>query len=191
MPALTDPPSQLLLNTSSHQETIKDLEHKLSADPTSISSWLALLSQTLLTAPLTSKNAIKTRADITLSIISRALSAHSNNSSSKILRLKYLRAGEEVWHESKLRAEWEVALKVGGVDLGIEWLDWRIGRAINGIDGVLEDARRIMETLGHEEEDEIGKVRIFWRAAVAFHNAGASLCRKSAFVSLYAACRIH
>ena len=159
---------------TSHQQTLKSLEQQIESDPSSVPTWLSLLSRTLSTIPQTSKNATKSRSEITLSIISRALSSHSSNIHNKDLRLKYLKAGEEVWHESKLRAEWEEALKVGGIDIWMEWLEWRIRRAVKGIDGVVEDAQRVLRTLGDTELGEMGSLRVFWRIAVALQSAGRS-----------------
>ena len=112
------------------------------------------------------------RSDITVSIIARALSADPQNKLDRHLRLTYLRAGEDIWHESKLRSEWEDALKVGGADIQLEWLDWKIRNGNKGIDGVLDSAARALADLGTGEEANIGKVRIFWRVAVAMKNAG-------------------
>ncbi|TFK36838.1 NRDE-2, necessary for RNA interference-domain-containing protein [Crucibulum laeve] len=157
---------------SSLQETLKSLEHDITEDPGSVNNWLFLLTHTLSTIPITSKNATKARSEITLSILDRALSAHPRNSSSKLLRIKHLKAGEEIWHDSKLRAEWEDALKVGGVEIWMEWLEWRIRKGSKGLDGIMEDALRAMEAMGAGEEREIERLRIFWRCAVAFRNAG-------------------
>lgn len=154
---------------TSLQATLKSLEEQLSADPTSISTWLSLLSHTLSTVPITSRNAPKARSEITLSILQRALSAHPQNASSKALRLRYLKAGEETWHESKLRAEWEDALKVGGIEMWIEWLDWRIRKVEKGMDGVVEDAKRVLAAV---RGDETGMLRVLWRVAVGFRDAG-------------------
>lgn len=161
---------------TSLQATLKSLEEQLSRDPSSIPTWLSLLSNTLSTAPITSKNAPKARSEITLSILSRALTANPDNSKSQSLRLRYLKAGEEIWHESKLRAEWENALKVGGVEMWMEWLDWRVRRGEKGVDGIVEDARRVLNALDAGEGEEIGKLRVLWRVAVAFRDAGMS-CR--------------
>ena len=109
--------------------------------------------------------------------MSRALSAHPQNVKSKILRLKYLQAGEEVWHESKLRSEWENAWKVGSVEIWMEWLEWRIRSGSNGINGVVNDGKRVLDALGPGDDDELSKVRVIWRVAVALQNAGMqSLC---------------
>lgn len=157
---------------SAHQESLKLLEHDLEANPRAVSKWLTLLDQTLSTIPLTSKNAMKARSEITVSIIARSFSADPQNKLDRHLRLTYLRAGEGIWHESKLRSEWEDALKVGGAEIQLEWLDWKIRSGNRGIDGVLAFAARALIGLGTGEEADIGKVRIFWRVAVAIKNAG-------------------
>ncbi|KAJ7783652.1 NRDE-2, necessary for RNA interference-domain-containing protein [Mycena maculata] len=160
---------------NSHQVTLRTINEKLAVDSRSISNWLSLLSHTLLAIPTTSKNATRARSEISISILSRALEAAGNSS---ILRIRYLQAGEEIWHDSKLRAEWEDALKKvtsgpaapsGGVEIWMEWFEWRIRKSNKGISAVVEDAKRALAALYH---DEVAQVRIFWRLAVAFQNTG-------------------
>ncbi|KAJ7169756.1 NRDE-2, necessary for RNA interference-domain-containing protein [Mycena filopes] len=151
----------------SYQATLKSINERLTANPHSTTDWLLLLSHTLLTAPTTSKNATRARSEISISILSRALAVEGT---SCVLRLKYLQAGEEVWHESKLRAEWEDALrKVEGVEIWMQWFEWRIRKSTKGIAAVVEDAKRALSVL---QRDEVGQVRIFWRLAVALQNSG-------------------
>ena len=100
------------------------------------------------------------------------MSADRQNSNSKVLRLKYLKAGEEIWQESKMHEEWESASKVGGIEIWMEWLEWRIRKSKKGMESVVEAAVRAMSALGSDVAGELGKVRIFWRTAVAFQNAG-------------------
>jgi hypothetical protein len=157
---------------TSHQATLKSLEQYLSSNLSSVSSWLSLISHTLSSVPVTSKNSIRNRSEITLSILNRALSAHPANLTSVKLRLMYLKSGEEIWQESKLQAEWEDALKIDAADIWMEWLDWRIRRGKYGIDEVVENARKAFNALGDGQKSEMGKVRIFWRVAVAFQLAG-------------------
>ncbi|KAJ7275169.1 NRDE-2, necessary for RNA interference-domain-containing protein [Mycena haematopus] len=154
---------------NSHMATQRSIDERLAADPGSIPNWLSLLSHTLLTIPTASKNATRARSEISISILARAL-AVDGNANSYVLRLRYLQAGEEIWHESKLRAEWEDALRiVKGIEIWIEWFEWRIRTGMKGISGVVEDAKRALAAL---QRDEIGRVRIFWRLAVALQNAG-------------------
>lgn len=56
----------------------------------------------------------------------------------------------------------------------MEWLEWRIRKGAKRINGVVDDAVRVLRSLGDGEDDEIGKLRVLWRVAAAFHNAGMS-----------------
>ena len=157
---------------TAHQETLKQLEQGLVLTPQSVDTWLSLLNQSLSIIPITSKNANKARSEISVSILSRALSAHPQNSRNMVLRLAYLRAGEGIWHESKLKSEWNDALKIGGIELQMEWLEWRIRNGNAGIDGVVGSAIRAVASLGGDDDSEVAKVRIFWRMTTAIRSAG-------------------
>jgi hypothetical protein len=157
------------ISIDARQATLKELEKRLESNPTSISTWLSLLSNSLSTIPLHSKNAPKVRADISLSILSRAISAYSANKGSVILRLELLAIGEEVWNIEKLRQEWEEALSLGSIELWMAWLDWRIRTSSVGIDGIVSDAQRVLSALG---TDEVSKLRVLWRVTTAFREAG-------------------
>ena len=166
---------------SAHQETLKHLDQELSQNPDAVDTWIALLQQTLSTIPITSKNATKARCEITVSILARALSAAPLNARSKELRIPYLKAGEEIWHESKLRSEWDEALKDGGIELQMEWLEWRIRQGQKGIAGVIDAAAYSLSSLvGDDEQAEIARVRTFWRVATALRGAGES-CKTNCY----------
>jgi hypothetical protein len=168
----TDVEGNTALSLTSHQETLKTLERALAVNAGSVDNWVSLLNHTLSSIPITSKNATKARSEITISLLTRAFSADPQNSKSKLLRLKYLKAGEEMWHESKLKAEWEDALRVGGVGIWMEWLEWMTRKGNSGVDGVVDAAVRALESFGFDEEEQLAKVRVFWRTAVAIQNAG-------------------
>lgn len=153
----------------SRQATLKELESQLTSDPTSIPTWFALLSNTLSTVPLQSKNAPKVRAEMSLSILTRALSAHPSNEKCVKLRLKLLSVGEELWNSETLHDEWEKALNIGNTELWMSWLDWRIRTPQNGLDGLIRDAERVLFAMG---KDEVAALRVFWRVAIAFRDAG-------------------
>ncbi|KAI6007197.1 NRDE-2, necessary for RNA interference-domain-containing protein [Pisolithus albus] len=160
------------LSLPSEQLAIKDLEQKIVLQPSSVETWLCLVTRSLATVPPTSKNASTVRAEITLSILDRALTAHPANRTSRRLRLMYLRAGEEVWYESKLQVEWEEALKLGGVEIWLEWLEWRIRKSTESIDSVVTDAMRALQALGGSPDSEVERLRVVWRVAVVFQEAG-------------------
>ncbi|KIP12478.1 hypothetical protein PHLGIDRAFT_97829 [Phlebiopsis gigantea 11061_1 CR5-6] len=157
------------LPLDARQATLKDLEERLASDPTSIPTWLDLLTSTLSTIPLQSKNAPKARAEISLSILSRAVAADSDNKNSTTLRLRILSIGEELWSSDKLYEQWEDALKTSISELWTQWLDWRIRASRNGIEGLIADTQRVYHALG---SDEVSKLRVLWRVAVAFQDAG-------------------
>ncbi|KAH9847402.1 DUF1740-domain-containing protein [Lenzites betulinus] len=156
---------------TSLQATLKDLEARLVAKPDDVAAWLSLLAHTLTTVPSTTKNAPKARAEITVSVLSRALSAHKSNSRSQTLRLKYMKAGEELWQEGKLKAEWEEAVKVDDIEIWMAWLDWRVWHTNDLLKSVADDATRVLRSLA-AKQDEVGQLRVFWRVAVALRDAG-------------------
>lgn len=164
------------------QETLKEIETRISTCPSDIASWLRLLSHTLSTVAITTKNATRARSEITLSVLTRALSAHPDNARSRSLRIKYLKAGEEIWPEEKLRSEWEDALKVNDIELWMTWLDWTVRMGTRGVAGIVEDARRVLDVFPPQEE--VARLRIMWRAAVALRDAGVSFrCAWSQYMS--------
>ncbi|KAI0304761.1 NRDE-2, necessary for RNA interference-domain-containing protein [Russula brevipes] len=152
---------------SSH-EKMRSLEEQLSSDPSSVSTWLSLLSLSLSQVPAASKNASKVRSEITLSILGRALPTLLEGSSSTRIRLLYLHAGEEVWTSEKSRQEWEKALSTGDINIFLAWLDWRIRNGSDGVDGVQEAAIRVLTSAASELE----KLRVFWRFTCALRQAG-------------------
>ena len=185
-----EPPESHLDSVNPHQATFRSLEQDLKGDPSSISSWLTLVSRTVSRIDPTSKNAAKARADITISILDRALSAHPKNAHSKRLRLKYLRAGSEIWPKTKTGEEWEDFLKQADADIWMEWLEWRIGEGTD-LPGAFDSASRILKALADTEDDEMGKVRVLWRLAVACQQAGMFLLSQVALLpSADMLCRI-
>ncbi|OJT03082.1 Protein NRDE2 -like protein [Trametes pubescens] len=156
---------------TSLQATLKGLEEKLAAKPDDIPAWLSLLAHTLTTVPSTTKNASKARAEITVSVLSRALAAHPSNARSKNLRLRYMKAGEELWQDGKLQAEWEEAVKVGDIEIWMAWLDWRVRTTNSILTSMVDDSARVMRALA-STQDEVGQLRVFWRVAVALRDAG-------------------
>jgi nuclear exosome regulator NRDE2 len=138
--------------------------------------------------PPSSKSSLaKARAEIKLSVLDRAIRTHAKNAASIDLRVKWLNAGAELWDGDRLEKEWEQAVSaLGGVTSGREdrkglrnrmweeWLRWRMasaGRATRksaGVEGIIRDARRVMENL----EGEMAKVKLFWRIALILRDAG-------------------
>jgi hypothetical protein len=164
------------ISLTSHQLAVKAAEDRLKQDPSNQTAWLDLLSFSLSSIPPLSKDAPKARGEITISVLDRAFKASIENYSSVRLWLKYLAASEEVQEPDKLRNTWEKALDKAGkgadqADIWVAWLDWIIRRGAGGIVGIVGASTRAMLSL---RSNEIGRLRIFWRVAVAFRDAGYS-----------------
>ncbi|KAF8575509.1 hypothetical protein K439DRAFT_1398173 [Ramaria rubella] len=171
---------------TAHQHSLAALEAALQKDPTSLPTWLALLDQTLSTVPPSAKSSLaRARAEIKLSVLERAIRTHRKNKASVEMRVKWLNAGAEIWDREKLDKEWDEAVKeLGGKGIDDtggsgarntmweEWLRWRIrsaGRA-TGVEGIIEDARRVIENI----DGETSKVKVLWRTAAILKEAGFS-----------------
>ncbi|KAF7320303.1 hypothetical protein MKEN_00815100 [Mycena kentingensis (nom. inval.)] len=159
--------SQEETTPTAHDYALQSINTKLAADSTNIANWESLLAHNLSTIPRTSKNSTRARSEISISILARALTATGRPPA---LLVKFLECGEEVWHESKLRAEWEDALKhQRNIQVWLAWLDWRWRSCKTGIASFVADAERALVALQH---DDVGQVILFWRLAVAFKSAG-------------------
>ncbi|THH06938.1 hypothetical protein EW145_g3737 [Phellinidium pouzarii] len=160
---------------TAREESLRDLEQKLREDPTSIPDWLRLVENSLNGVPSTSRNAEKAHSEISVSILSRALSEHPDNALSSLLRLKYLKMGENIWNERKLNSEWDDALRLSeSADICVEWLDWRM-RSSADFNNVLRDACKALELVARGLKGdcvELARLRIFWRTAIFLQQAG-------------------
>ena len=163
---------------SAREEALRKLEQKVKDEPKSIKDWLLLLDHSLGETLTSSKNAALARADISVSILHRALSVCEENSRSVLLRLKYLRAAEALWYqqEDRLSKEWEMALDAtNSADLWLEWLDWSIRKGGGGFEDVIQHAIRVLSRIPiHLSEDatDTTRLRIFWRTTECMKNAG-------------------
>ena len=166
-----------ILPLSSRQEALRAIEQHLTAEPSSISAWAALLDHSLGDAPPTSKNAKIARSEIAASILHRALKASPENKRSAYIWIKLLKAGEEIWERDKLNDKWEEALSCSeSADVWVEWFDWRIRSNMFGIQGIKDDACRALRVTGvtmTEQDLEVIKLRLFWRMAVFLKESGA------------------
>ncbi|KAI9512862.1 DUF1740-domain-containing protein [Russula earlei] len=153
---------------SSIHEKMRSLEEDISSNPSSMSTWLSLLSLSLSQVPAASKNASKVRSEITLSILSRALPTLPDGPISSRIRLLYLHAGEELWSSEKLRHEWENALATEDINIALAWLGYQIRSRRDGIEMIFEAATRVLAFAKSEFES----LRIFWRLTCVLRQAG-------------------
>ncbi|KAL5495358.1 hypothetical protein ACEPAI_821 [Sanghuangporus weigelae] len=160
---------------SAREETLRNLEQRLANDPTSESMWLFLLHHSISGIDPSSKNADRARAEISVSVLERALSAHQANARSPLLRLKYLKAGEVIWDMTRMKDEWRKALKaIPTADMHVDWLDWTI-RSTPDFSAVVEyaiETTNLVSNIGAGEDADFAKLRVFWRVATSFRQAG-------------------
>ena len=160
---------------SAREEALRDFEQRLAEDPTSESTWLSLLHHSIGGIDVSSKNAERSRAEIVVSVLERALSQHPANGHSPFLRLKYLKAGELTWDKARAEEEWNKALEdVATADIYVEWLDWRI-RTTPDFNAVVEHAikaTRLVASTGSDEKSDFAILRVFWRIVTFFKQAG-------------------
>lgn len=169
------------ISLSAREEALRRLEQEVKEDPSSTSAWLSLLEHTISGIAPSRKDSGTVRPEISISVLFRAINAHPDNLRSPLLRLKFLKAGEDIWDDSKLKSEWENALRnAKHPDVWMEWLDWRLRKCPLGLEGCVNDVRRVREGgsvgLGDYEAD-ILNLRIFWRLAVFFKQTGKSFFR--------------
>jgi len=164
---------------TAEQHTIKTLEMALASSPNDTISWLRLLDSSVRSLPVSTKRATRARAEISVSLLRRAIDAHSDNATSLRLRLLYLEHGSEIWSEETLREEWERTLNSLGashcpswkrVVVWLNWIDWRL-IANRTMTTALNDAKRVFAQF-HGEEFARVRVRLCWRVAVFLREAG-------------------
>ncbi|KIM33854.1 hypothetical protein M408DRAFT_325432 [Serendipita vermifera MAFF 305830] len=164
---------------TAEQHTIKTLEARVTSSPTDVESWLKLLDLSLKSLPLSTKRATQARAEISISLIRRAIDTHPENSLSLQLRLLYVEHGSELWTAKELQEEWERLLSSLGTPqsppgkravVWLNWLEWRLN-ASKTVAGALNDTKRVFAML-HEERFEHVRVRLCWRVAVFLREAG-------------------
>ena len=144
-----------------------DTERHLKTAPQDVDAWIAYSKLRRPTQAPTSISGIdhaklpSTRADaeVTLSILDRALSAHPSNMFSAPLHIAYLEAAEIIWPPDKVTDRWKNVIRElteGGKALGyahvemmplwLGYLDWREGQGFGqvgtssggGVDEVVE-----------------------------------------------------
>ncbi|WWD09643.1 hypothetical protein V865_007771 [Kwoniella europaea PYCC6329] len=179
------------------KETV-ETEQYLKSHPGDIDGWIKYSQLHLKLSPdLTSKSnaaqiSTKTRAEaeITLSILSRALDAEKANFNSTKLHLAYLKAAEQLWPNDKVTNRWKNVLRelsekndqVDMMDLWLGYITWREGNGFGkgdggGVDEVVEVYEECIGKLkensrGDAQAREENLVCLFLRACLFLKQAG-------------------
>jgi hypothetical protein len=167
------------LTLTADQEAIKELESMLSRSPDNETAWLKLWNISIKSLPKSIGRGSRARAEISLSILRRAIDGHDSSRYSPRLRLLYLEHGGEIWSEDQVRIEWGNIMSELGDDssptwkrgvIWMAWLEWKLssGRTINE---ALVEARKALVALT-DDAFEMLRVRFCWRMAVFLREAG-------------------
>lgn len=164
---------------TAEQESIKNIESILSRSPDDEDAWLRLLDLSIRSISPRSKRAMHARADISVSILERAINSHPNNKTSPRLRLLHVEFGSEFWPHERIDKEWNDVLSSFDAPSMVSWkrctvwmayLEWRIANN-RTIDATIADGERAMKAL-QENKYEMVRVTILWRVAVFLREAG-------------------
>ncbi|KAG8969019.1 hypothetical protein FRC03_004986 [Tulasnella sp. 419] len=166
-------------STSAFTERNIALTQATKSNPTSASAWMNLLRHSASSAPTQ-----QARAEISLSILDKALDAHYSNKHNPAFLCQYLLFGSLIWPAAKLRDEWEIAVKKVEIhrrDLFEQttlWMDYLTFKLKDsGIDGLQEAVARVWQAVARAEvaqvfELECFKLRVLWRCCVGLAEAG-------------------
>ncbi|WWC66161.1 uncharacterized protein I206_100062 [Kwoniella pini CBS 10737] len=179
------------------KETIA-IEGFLREHPDNIERWIDYSRLHLKLSPESSNqnqsersNKTRAEAEVTLSILSRALDASEKNFNSSKLHLAYLKAAEEFWAIEKVTNRWKNVLRELGergnseiemMDLWLGYIAWREGHGFagqgGGVDEVVEVYEECITRLKGNgvavdvQAREENMVYLFLRAALFLKQAG-------------------
>lgn len=132
---------------------VAETERHLQAHPDDVDMWIRYSTYHTSSASV-SADQTRSQAEITLTILARAMDEAGNFTSSK-LHIAYLHAAETIWAPDKVTARWKTVLneidhrkqaiseRIEILELWLAYLDWRSGAGFSkgsngGVDGVVE-----------------------------------------------------
>lgn len=146
------------------------LARALSEDLSSVPAWLDVIAHSASTNP-TSQG----KAEIWVTMLEKALSAHPSNRQSDTLRLRYLDAVRDARSSTDEDAAWERALlDIQSENLWVEYVSYRLAKnGPNDIETAVTRVWRELERSNLEPERRFfAQLRVFWRAIVGLREAG-------------------
>lgn len=161
---------------STLEEDIKtqtgEVEHHLASNPTDIDQWIKFSTLHMKLSPESSKSSAfvdlskqpitRANAEVTLSILSRALDADPSNFASSELHIAFLRAAELFWPADKVLERWKNVIRTldargvpeeNMMGLYLVYIEWREGQGFGqakegtGVDDVVEVYIECLEKL--------------------------------------------
>ncbi|WRT64373.1 uncharacterized protein IL334_001305 [Kwoniella shivajii] len=193
------------------KETIQT-EHYLRSHPDDIDKWVSYSQLHLRTSPESETSihsadpgrlqTTRAKAEVTLSILSRALDAEEDNFTSTKLHLAYLKAAEQFWPNEKVTNRWKNVLRElgekgkdeeGMMEVWLGYIAWREGQGFGsgaGVDEVVEVYEECIGRLkdsrgsGDLQAKEENLVYLFLRACIFLKQAGYSERALASFQAL-------
>lgn len=160
-------------------QTVENERH-LRANLTDIERWIKYSTLHLQLSPEASQSSAfvdpakqpttRANAEVTLSILARALEAHPDNFTSPELHIAYLRAAEVFWPSTKVAERWQNVLRglassrvpeENMMPLYLAYIEWREGQGFGqadeggGVDEVVEVYTECLEKLKSGEDGEL------------------------------------
>lgn len=144
----------------------------LSEDMSNIPAWLSVIAHSASTNPTP-----QGRAELWVTMLEKALSAHPSNRQSDTLRLRYLEAVRDAKTSAEEDAAWERALMdIQNENLWVEYISYRLAK--DGPNDLEAAVSRVWRELSRSSFDPdrrfFAQLRVFWRAVVGLREAGES-----------------
>lgn len=156
--------------TDTYSSETARLAHILSEDMSSIPAWFNVIAHSASSNPTP-----QGRAEIWLTMLEKALSAHPSNRRSDTLRLRYLEAVRDAKSSSDEDSAWERALMdLQSENLWVEYISNRLAKhGPNDLEtAVVRIWRELSKSNFDPERRHYAQLRIFWRAIVGLQEAG-------------------
>lgn len=156
--------------TDAYSAETARLARILQEDMSSVPAWLDVISHSASSNPTA-----QGRADIWLTMLDRAMSAHPRNRQSDILRLRYLEAMRDTKASEEEEAAWEQALlEIQSENLWVEYISHRLEK--HGPESLENAVIRIWRELSGAnfgtDRKHRTQLRVFWRAVTGLKEAG-------------------
>ena len=155
--------------TDAYSAETARLGHILQEDMSSVPVWLDVIAHSASTNPTA-----QGRADIWLTMLERAISAHPKNRQSDVLRLRYLEAMRDTQSPEEETA-WERALlEIQSENLWVEYISHQLEK--HGPESIEKAVTRIWRELSSVDfgvdRKHRAQLRVFWRAITGLKEAG-------------------
>lgn len=148
-----------------------EMERYLQLHPADVDAWIRYSTLHLKLLPEITKYAAnasldplklpqnRATAEVTLSILARALDAHPTNFTSSTLHIAYIRAAEKFWERQQITGRWKNVIRelseragtsedIAMMDIWLGFIDWKEGQGYGKSDKDSEAMEEVLEIYG-------------------------------------------